>query len=479
MSSTLAAAGAPPPPVILCTGGYDHTIKFWDLLTGQCTATIQHLPSHINCMRLSSNKRLLAIGSLSQVKVFDARSVWMSESESELLQPPLSTHSAQTQPPLPQSPEYLSNLAPLWILDSAPNTNVVFLEFIKIVDNCYYLWVVSDDGSLKEWRLPLPADCLTTTTSEKLTPSTAPQQQQPSRPSSPTIAQHPSTGSILEDSFVEGEEEYSYMATSTLTLNLLSQTPQKTPEKVILTPAGQTYPPPLLCSFAFIDKKEKSFVIGDSWGRIRYFGDPSHCLQQRIPSSTLKAIQSISTQDTYCIANTEEELFFFQICDSSISFLSKQPLPSKGIRAIFSPIASNDDRKTFVVGTQDGQVLIYHLFVCSGSGSGGCFDGCNNNNNNNNKNNNNNNNENNNNNNNITIELVHRLRGHQRWVWDLQFSADGAYLFTASSDRSARLWDVSHWTKGTSRVDGSGRCLVQYKGHMKACIALALNDHPS
>lgn len=30
--------------------------------------------------------------------------------------------------------------------------------------------------------------------------------------------------------------------------------------------------------------------------------------------------------------------------------------------------------------------------------------------------------------------------GHQRWVWDCVFSVDAAYLVTASSDCTARLW---------------------------------------
>lgn len=32
---------------------------------------------------------------------------------------------------------------------------------------------------------------------------------------------------------------------------------------------------------------------------------------------------------------------------------------------------------------------------------------------------------------------------HQNWVWDAVFSADSFYIVTASSDHSAKLWDVS------------------------------------
>lgn len=55
--------------------------------------------------------------------------------------------------------------------------------------------------------------------------------------------------------------------------------------------------------------------------------------------------------------------------------------------------------------------------------------------------------------------------GHQRWVWDCVFSVDAAYLVTASSDCSARLWDLS-----------SGDAIRMYSGHHKAAVCCALND---
>ena len=39
--------------------------------------------------------------------------------------------------------------------------------------------------------------------------------------------------------------------------------------------------------------------------------------------------------------------------------------------------------------------------------------------------------------------------GHQRWVWDAVYSADSAYLITASSDQTARLWDVRRCVRYT------------------------------
>jgi len=51
-----------------------------------------------------------------------------------------------------------------------------------------------------------------------------------------------------------------------------------------------------------------------------------------------------------------------------------------------------------------------------------------------------------------------------RWVWDACFSADSAYLVTASSDFSAKLWDVH-----------SGKVIRNY-GSQMAITAVALND---
>ncbi len=55
--------------------------------------------------------------------------------------------------------------------------------------------------------------------------------------------------------------------------------------------------------------------------------------------------------------------------------------------------------------------------------------------------------------------------GHTRWVWDCVFSVDAAYLVTASSDATARLWDL-----------GSSEAIRTYRGHHKAVVCCALND---
>jgi target of rapamycin complex subunit LST8 len=63
------------------------------------------------------------------------------------------------------------------------------------------------------------------------------------------------------------------------------------------------------------------------------------------------------------------------------------------------------------------------------------------------------------------MPLVKSLTHHQRWVWDAVFSADSSYMVSASSDQSAKLWDLR-----------SGDVIRNYLGHNLAVTCVALND---
>ena len=62
--------------------------------------------------------------------------------------------------------------------------------------------------------------------------------------------------------------------------------------------------------------------------------------------------------------------------------------------------------------------------------------------------------------------LHKELKGHSKWVWDCVFSADSSYLVSASSDQTARLWDI-----------GQGGSVRQYSAHTKAITSIALTDN--
>ncbi|KAI3326767.1 WD repeat-containing protein pop3 [Xylariaceae sp. AK1471] len=60
--------------VILCTAGYDHTIRFWEALSGICSRTIQHPDSQVNRLCISPDKRFLAAAGHHAVKLYDIKS---------------------------------------------------------------------------------------------------------------------------------------------------------------------------------------------------------------------------------------------------------------------------------------------------------------------------------------------------------------------------------------------------------------------
>ena len=100
-----------------------------------------------------------------------------------------------------------------------------------------------------------------------------------------------------------------------------------------------------------------------------------------------------------------------------------------------------------------------------------------------------------------SLPLILVLNGHQKWVWDMSFSADSAYLLTASSDHTCRLWDCLKSgpasSNSSSRSGGQeglpveiqdqkilqtgkqGETVRHYVGHDKAVIAIALHDIPA
>lgn len=69
---------------------------------------------------------------------------------------------------------------------------------------------------------------------------------------------------------------------------------------------------------------------------------------------------------------------------------------------------------------------------------------------------------------NHTWELEKSLLKHQRWVWDCVFSSDSMYLISASSDHSAKLWDLS-----------TGEVVRNYTAHGMTVACVALNDLPA
>lgn len=66
--------GAPEVPVdqvILATGGYDHSIRFWAAYNGQCQRTLQHQESQVNAMEITPDRQLLAVAGFQHIRMYD------------------------------------------------------------------------------------------------------------------------------------------------------------------------------------------------------------------------------------------------------------------------------------------------------------------------------------------------------------------------------------------------------------------------
>jgi G protein beta subunit-like protein len=60
--------------VLLATGGYDQSIRFWDASSGMCYRTLQHPEKQVNCLQITPDKHFIAAGSNPQVKLYDVNS---------------------------------------------------------------------------------------------------------------------------------------------------------------------------------------------------------------------------------------------------------------------------------------------------------------------------------------------------------------------------------------------------------------------
>ncbi|KAI9168606.1 TOR complex subunit lst8 [Blastocladiella emersonii ATCC 22665] len=60
--------------VILVTAGYDHTIRFWEALSGACSRTIQYPDTQVNKLAVSPDKRYVVAVGNPHVRFYDIQS---------------------------------------------------------------------------------------------------------------------------------------------------------------------------------------------------------------------------------------------------------------------------------------------------------------------------------------------------------------------------------------------------------------------
>lgn len=60
--------------VVLCSSGYDQTIKFWEAISGACSRTIQHGDGQVNRMVITQDKKHLLCAGSHTIRVYDIQS---------------------------------------------------------------------------------------------------------------------------------------------------------------------------------------------------------------------------------------------------------------------------------------------------------------------------------------------------------------------------------------------------------------------
>lgn len=68
---------------LLITAGYDHQIKFWNLLKGQMLLNISHAEGQVNSMCLSPNSRHLAVAAWQKLRIYDINALYANRKTSD------------------------------------------------------------------------------------------------------------------------------------------------------------------------------------------------------------------------------------------------------------------------------------------------------------------------------------------------------------------------------------------------------------
>jgi G protein beta subunit-like protein len=340
-SGGLAAVDG-PPAVVLATAGYDHTIRFWDVVRGECIGTLQHNESQVNCLALTRDKLVLAVGGNPAIRLYDT--------------------VAATRP------DANATVPPLLVLEG--HGNVMSLGFTET-----HLWGASEEGMIRLWSL-----------------------------SDYICVREFSTGSFIAGATLHPVQPWLFIAGSGIAVwtidgaRLYEQPMETILRDVSISPDGN--------HAASIDHHGKLAL---------YQIDVKRGEEQQQEEVHLNLLFQIQAHETY------------------------------GIKCLFGP-----DGGCIFTTSADGTAKLFRIITpydsatsISGSSSSSLPS---------------------------TAELVlmQTFVGHTKWVWDCAFSADSAYILTASSDNTARLWDVQN-----------AETIAVYTGHGKAITCLALNDLPS
>ncbi|KAK2760851.1 TOR complex subunit lst8 [Arachnomyces sp. PD_36] len=404
--------------VILCTAGYDHTIRFWEALSGICSRTIQHPESQVNRLCITPDKRFLAAAGRHHVKLFDIKS---------------------TNP----------NPAMTFEGHGGNITGVAF--------HCEGKWMVtsSEDGTVKVWD--------TRTGSQ--------QRNYVHKAAVNDVVIHPNQGELISCD-ASGTIRVWDLAESCCTHQLIPE------EGISIASVSVASDGSLLCAgnnkgnvyiWRMLQEDEVTKIVP-----VAKFQAHKDYLTRVLLSPDVKHLATCSADHTARVWALDpeygpaKELAKENAAKVAAGVVDKSPQKNgtSNEDAVASPSpVQNDFTLANVVSSQAREIWKHGEELkdsdatptAEGSASkendasthfpalpdGPPIDPSTN-----------------------SLFLEATLTSHQRWVWDCAFSADSAYLVTVCSDHYARLWELS-----------TGSIIRQYSGHHRGCVCVALNDY--
>lgn len=415
--------------VILCTAGYDHTIRFWEALTGLCQRTLQCPDSQVNRLVIAGNKRILAVAAGPKVKLYNL-------------------HAPANEP---------------YAVFSGHSQNVTSMAFHA---ECRWMVTSSEDGTVKIWDL---------------------RTREVSRNHKHgctvwDVVIHPNQGEIISGdangnvvvwdlaanrrthqwipeegvgvSSVDVANDGSLLVAANKAGNVFIWRMDQELETTTLTPVARFQAHRLYISRIIISPDVRHICTCSADCTAKVWGIDLAALEEDREKSRVS--QSVSSKSSTSVLNggTQKSSGF----PLPMPVLKPQPQSSaqaqngqlmaslaaslaQSLGGAVPTMSDNDEQPTPALSANPSQkpakipMLVAPPDLIPAPG----------------------------------FPLEYSLKGHQRWVWDAAWSADSAYVVTASSDHFARLFELG--------PEGKETMIRQYHGHHRGLTSVALNDY--